>query len=284
MGRMDDRRRFDLDAYLRRIGHDGARDATLDTLAALQRAHVAALPFENLDPLLGIDVALDADALHAKLVRRRRGGWCYEHNLLFGGALRALGFEVADLAARVKWNVPPGVERPRTHMLLLVTVDGERHVADAGFGGLTLTAPLALDRRGAQATPHGVFRLLADARGGHELQAELRPSDWRALYAFDLQPQRLADYEMANWYLGRHPQSIFVRSLMAARVLPTGRHSLLDDRLTRHGADGAAEVRRLGTAGELREVLEGTFGIDLDGLAGVDALLERIAAGPRAGW
>jgi N-hydroxyarylamine O-acetyltransferase len=93
---------FDLDAYLRRIGHAGPCTVSFETLAALQRAHTAALPFENLDPLLGRPVALDAASLSAKLVEGRRGGWCYEHNLLLGHALRAIGFQVQDLAARVR--------------------------------------------------------------------------------------------------------------------------------------------------------------------------------------
>ena len=267
---------FDLPAYLARIGHAAPRDATLATLAALHRAHVAAIPFENLDPLLGVPVALDIGALQAKLVRRRRGGWCYEHNLLFGHALRALGFGVRDLAARVLWNVPEGTDRSRTHMLLLVDVDGARHVVDAGFGGLTLTGPLALDRTGPQATPHGAFRLLASAEG-YELQADVAGA-WRPLYAFHPQAQRLADYEMANWYLCHHPGSIFRHSLMAARAGASGRDALFNDRLTHHGADGRTVVRIPGTGAALREVLEDTFGIDLDGLQGIDAVLARLTA------
>ena len=265
---------FDLDAYLRRIGHAGPCTVSFETLAALQRAHTAALPFENLDPLLGRPVALDAASLSAKLVESCRGGWCYEHNLLLGHALRAIGFQVQDLAARVRWNVPAGVVRPRTHMLLLVSVASERHLVDAGFGGLTLTAPLRLDRRSPQTTPHGTFRLPLSS-GGYELQAAVA-GDWRALYAFDLQPQQAADFEMASWYLCHHPASIFRRSLMAARVLPSGRHTLLDDRLTHHRADGEAQVRRLGSPGELRAVLESVFAIDLAGLSGLDAVLDRL--------
>lgn len=267
---------FDLPAYLARIAYTGPRDATLSTLAAIHRAHVAAIPFENLDPLLGVPVALDLDALQRKLVRRRRGGWCYEHNLLFGAALRGLGFPVRDLAARVLWNVPEGTHRSRTHMLLLVDVDSARHIVDAGFGGLTLSGPLALDRDGPQATPHGAFRLLALAEG-YELQADVAGA-WRPLYAFDLQAQRPADYAMANWYLCNHPESIFRHALMVARAGASGRDALFNDRLTHHDLDRRTVVRTLGTGAALRGVLEDTFGIDLDGLPGVDAVLGRLTA------
>jgi N-hydroxyarylamine O-acetyltransferase len=97
--------------------------------------------------------------------------------------------------------VPAGGLRLRTHMLLRVSVATERHLVDAGFGGLTCTAPLRLDRRSPQVTPHGTFRLPL-ASGGYEPQAAVA-GDWRALYAFDLQPQQAAGFEMASWYLCR---------------------------------------------------------------------------------
>lgn len=265
---------FDLDAYLRRIGHAGARDASLGTLAAVHAAHAAAIAFENLDPWLGVPVALDDVALQAKLVRRRRGGYCYEHNGLLASALRALGFDVRPLAARVRWNVPDGIQRPRTHMLLAVTVAEGRHVVDAGFGRLTLTGPLRLDRRMPQATPHGRFRLRRAAEG-YELEADVG-GDWRPLYGFDLQRQEPGDYALASWYLCHHPESVFRSTLMAARVAPDGRHALLDDRLSFHPLDGPSRSRVLADRAEVRSALEGVFGLDLDGLPGLDARIERM--------
>ena len=101
---------FDLDAYLRRIGHAGPRSATFETLAALHQAHTAALPFENLDPLLGVPVALDIASLQRKLVQRLRGGWCHEHNLLFGRALRALRRGVLEETFGIDLDGLPGVD------------------------------------------------------------------------------------------------------------------------------------------------------------------------------
>ena len=114
---------IDLDAYCARIGYDGPREATLESLRALHNLHPQAIPFENLDPLLKRPVKLDAASLQAKLVEGGRGGYCFEHNSLFAHVLRALGFKVQEATARVRWSVPPGVKTPslgeRERVLLL---------------------------------------------------------------------------------------------------------------------------------------------------------------------
>jgi N-hydroxyarylamine O-acetyltransferase len=265
----------ELDAYLARIGHRDTPAPDLATLAALQFAHATAIPFENLDPWLGREVALDLDALQRKLVAGGRGGFCYEHNLLLGAALRAIGYRVTDLAARVRWNVAPGVVRARTHMLLRVDLDGVAWLVDAGFGGRTLTAPLRLAERGAQQTPHGRFRL-CERDGTHLLEVEGTDA-WHAVYAFDLQAQLLADYELTSWYLCRHPESVFRLALVAARPVADGRWTLRDRTLTFHANDGRSETTLLADTVALRTALADRFGIRLAGLAELDA---RLAALP----
>src|SRR5690606_2958476 len=145
---------IDLDAYMARIGYDGPRTPTLETLRALHRLHPAAIAFENLDPLLGRPVPIDRVSLENKLVHAGRGGYCFEHNLLFSHVLRALGYRINEHAARVVWNRPEGVRAQRSHLLLVVDIDGTRYLADVGFGGNVLTAPLLLDKAGPQQTPH----------------------------------------------------------------------------------------------------------------------------------
>jgi len=169
---------FDLDAYLERIGYTGPRTATLETLEALHALHPAAIPFENLNPLLGWPVALDVESLQAKLVAGGRGGWCYEHNTLFRHALDALGFSVTSLGARVLWNTPPGSPvGARHHMLLLVDLGGTLYIADVGFGGNVLTAPLRLEPHILQPTPHELHRL-SPLDDGFILEASLN-GEWR---------------------------------------------------------------------------------------------------------
>ncbi|MDP3669149.1 MAG: arylamine N-acetyltransferase [Telluria sp.] len=266
--------RTDLDTYLQRIGHTGPCTTTLETLTAIHHAHACSIPFENLAPWLGVPVHLDPTAVRAKLVHSRRGGFCYEHNALLGAALRALGFSVTDLAARVLWNMPPEMIRPRTHMLLVVDLGAHQYVVDAGFGGMTLTAPLRLDLSTPQATPHGPFRLQPTPID-RVLQAEVA-GEWKPVYRFDLQPQQRSDYEMASWYLCNHPDSMFRQLLVAARPGPLGRHVLRDRQLTLHRLDGSNETRTLTTSAELREALQDIFGIDLSAVTGLEERFARL--------
>lgn len=261
----------DLDAYLQRIGHTGACTPTLETLTAVHQAHASAIAFENLDPWLGVPLHLDPARLQRKLVRDRRGGYCYEHNLLLGGALRSLGFSATNLAARVLWNVPAETVRPRTHMLLVVDLEGERFVVDAGFGGMTLTAPLRLALTTPQPTPHGRFRLQR-TNDAWVMQADVGGA-WNGLYAFDLQPQVLSDYEMASWYLCHHPDSMFRQTLMAGRPVAAGRYVMRDRQLTLHKLDGGTDTRALASVAEIRQALQDIFGLDLSTLPGLDEKL-----------
>ena len=251
---------IDLDAYFARIRHDGPRSPTLETLAAIHRAHPAAIPFENLDPFLGRPVLLDPASLEAKLVRGRRGGYCYEQNLLLMHVLTALGFEVGGLAARVLWNRPPGARTPRTHMLLRVEIEGRTWLADVGFGGLTQTAPLLLEPGRVQETPHEPFRIV-EADGTFLAQAGIA-GEWRSLYRFDLSEHDEGDYAIASYYLSTSPDSRFVAGLMAARALPGRRLALAGNRFSEHGA-GGTKRRDIATAGELADLLEQEFGIAL---------------------
>ena len=269
-------RAIDLDAYLQRIGYTGRRAATLATLAEVHFRHPQAIAFENLDPLLKRPVRLDVDSLEQKLLRDGRGGWCFEHNLLLKDALESLGFQVTGLAARVMWNLPEDRITRRSHMLLRIDdIDGATYIADVGFGGPTLTAPLRLSPGVEQATPHEVFRLL-EAQGAFVLQALIRDT-WKPLYRFDLQPQLIQDYEVTNWYLANHPESTFVNNLLVAKVTPESRIGLLNHSLSIHHRHGDSERITLSSPSELRQTLEHTFEIRLPEDPGIDELLTRLA-------
>jgi N-hydroxyarylamine O-acetyltransferase len=264
-----------LDAYLARIGYAGPRTATFETLVALHSLHPAAIPFENLNALLGVPVSLDVDSLQAKLVTGGRGGWCFENNLLFRDALEALGFSVTGLGARVLWNAAP--DRPpnaRSHMLLLVELDGVRYIADVGFGGTTLTAPLRVEPHTVQATPHEPHRLLP-LENGFILEAALR-GEWKPLYRFTLEPQFMADYEVSNWYLCQHPSSFLRQTLISSRVKPEGRYALSNNSLAIHSRNGT-EKHLLTDAGALRSCLELDLGLQLPESPELTAMLERVS-------
>lgn len=265
---------IDLEAYCRRIGYHHEHTPTLATLRELHLRHTATIPFENLTPWLGEDVRLDATTLQHKIVAAGRGGYCYEQNLLFLHMLEAMGFEVRGLAARVQWNAPPGTVRARTHMLLLVDVAGSRYIADVGFGGMTPTEPLRLETEVVQATSHEPFRLRWRDEA-YALQAEVA-GEWIELYSFDLQAQLLPDYELANWYVSRHPASHFVSDLVVARPADDGRHALHDNRYSFYPHDGAPRRHALTSMAELREALETVFGIRLPAHPGLKARLQVV--------
>jgi N-hydroxyarylamine O-acetyltransferase len=262
----------DVDAYFSRIGYAGAREPTLAVLQAIVLAHATAIPFENLDVLLKRPIRLDPPSLYRKLVHGRRGGYCFEHNLLLLELLRRLGFRAYGLAARVQWGRPPGAVGPRIHMLLHVDLVEGSHIADVGFGGLTPTAPLALTAADDQPTPHETFRLVAI---GSEFDLEARLGDrWGSLYRFSPQQQFVADYEVANWFTSTHPQSLFVNHVIASRPGPKRRYTLFNNRSVIRHLNGPSERHTLRGAAEFADVLGRDFGIALPGSGDVTAIAE----------
>jgi N-hydroxyarylamine O-acetyltransferase len=193
---------FDLDAYLDRIGlHERPG------LAAMHRAHVSSIPFENLDPYRGRAVSLELGDLQRKLVAERRGGYCFEQNLLFKAALEELGAEVEPILARVGDR---GTERSRTHLLLRVHLDGEVWHADVGFGRGTLLEPIPFGP-GEEYVQHGWrFRVIAD--GPELVLRTVHEGEWVDGYSFVPEPVPLIDIETSNWYTATHPRSPFVSS------------------------------------------------------------------------
>ncbi|MDF3147953.1 MULTISPECIES: arylamine N-acetyltransferase [unclassified Streptomyces] len=268
---MSDTMRFDLDAYLRRIGWEGERRADAATLRGVHLAHMRAIPFENLDALRRTAPSLDPADLMAKLVHSRRGGYCYEHNTLFACALEALGLTVTRLAARVVVGADRIESRPRTHMALLVEAPGDPqpYLADVGFGAIgALLEPVPLtagvefrdaERRHRLAhAPHdGPLELWL-------LQAHDRAKDdWADQYAFTLEPFEKPDFEVINWHIGTNPRSPFTQRVYVQSVTAE-RHLLLNGRLlTDTRVDGTAVEREVTEEAEARRLLEEEFGIDV---------------------
>jgi N-hydroxyarylamine O-acetyltransferase len=252
---------FRLDNYLARIGYRGAAAANLDTLKALQTAHLEAIPFEALDPLLRRPVKLDLVSLQAKLIEGHRGGYCYEHNLLFRAALAAIGFEVTGLAGRVRWMSPPDSPLgPKTHMLLKVDLAEGAFLADVGFGACLLDAPLQLKTDIEQTTALGTYRL-SESGGQLWLDAK-RQGGWRTMYVFDLQPQIQADYELGNWFTSTNPTIPLTTRLIMERLSPGQRHRLVDRTLSTEARDGVVVAERtLASATELGDALHDVFKI-----------------------
>jgi arylamine N-acetyltransferase len=255
---------LDLDGYFERIDYHGAVEPTFGVLQDLITAHTQTIPFENLDPLLGVPIEdLSPEALTDKLVRRRRGGYCYEHNGLMGYVLEELGFGVRRFGARVVWTVAAGAPVPsQTHTLLAVTLPGgqQPHLVDVGFGGQTPTSPIRLETGGVQQTTHEPYRL-QDRRDGLVLQALIR-GDWQSLYEFATRTAPPIDLKVGSWYVSTHPSSHFVTSLMACLVTADGRCNLSGRNLAIHRG-GATEKVRLDDASAVVDTLIDRFGINV---------------------
>ena len=267
---------IDLAAYFDRIGYAGPAQPTVQTLHALVAAHNGSIPFENLDPLMGIPVAdLGPAGLTDKLVRRRRGGYCYEQNGLMGYVLAELGFGVERLAGRVVWMNPDPALPAQTHQVLSVTVPGVdgRFLVDVGFGGQTLTSPIRLEAGPIQPTRHEPYRL-REHREGYLLEVQIR-GDWQPLYMFSTRPQPRIDLEVGSWYVSTYPNSVFVVGLTAALVTDDARWNLRGRNLAIH-RDGDTERIRFDTAAQVLDALTDRFGIDLTDLGDRDDLEARV--------
>jgi N-hydroxyarylamine O-acetyltransferase len=250
---------IDLERYFARIGYAGPRTPTLATLHAIAHAHVAAIPFENLDVLLGRRIDLALAAVQRKLVDDRRGGYCFEQNSLLLAVLTELGFDARPVSARVRYGRPRDYTPARTHLFVRVELD-ESWLADVGVGGMSPTAALRLATEEPQATPHEPRRLIRD--GGVLYHQVLLGDTWQDVYDTTLEEMPPIDREVANWYTSAHPGSHFKARLSVARALPDGgRLTVLNRELTVRQRDGRAEHRVMTSPDELLDVLAESFGL-----------------------
>ncbi|BAJ27501.1 MULTISPECIES: arylamine N-acetyltransferase [Kitasatospora] len=268
---------LDLGRYLERIAAPGADAlagpvADAATLRRLHRAHRLAVPFENLDLVRGLGVSLALPDIEAKLVGARRGGYCYEQNLLFAAVLLRLGYRVSGLMGRTLLG--SAVPRPRTHMLLRVGLgagpdgagpDGGEWLADVGCGSLGPLEPLPLDPGRTVDQDGWTYRIAGTGGPGGELALQIRRGDsWFGLYSFTLQAHHLVDYRVANHFSAGHPDSVFVRDVLVQLPGAAARIALRGRNLVEDLPDGRTVQRELADAGAVRAVLAERFGLEVD--------------------
>lgn len=266
--------RVDLTAYFDRIGLTLPQQANGDALRAIQRHHVATIPFENLDVLLGREISLDLTDLEEKLVRRRRGGYCYEHNSLLADLLEQLGYDVQPLVGRVN----PSRPGPRSHMLLRVHDGHDSWLVDVGLGmDAQPVEPIPFDAAGRVELAGWRYRIVAGSfSGARRLQVE-RHDRWQTLYEFTEEPHHAIDYEMYNYNASTSPDSPFVRRLVVQTNHGTLRRRLTANGLSSHRAPFGSDPQVHAVAGgRLGEMLTSTFGIGLDS-CDVEALVGHLA-------
>lgn len=269
----------DLSAYLARIDHTRPVTPTLDTLNSVVAAHLRHIPFENIDPLMGVPVEhLDATSLQDKLVDRRRGGYCYEQNGLMRHVLHTIGFDVDLLAGRVVWGREPGGPPPaETHQLLAVRIpdDPQTYLVDVGFGGQTPSTALRFVLDEEQRTDLEPFRVTAGEHGFLSMESFVG-GEWRPIYLFTTNPRADIDSVVGSWYVSTHPGHPFGTGLSASIIDDGERWNLRGRNLTVHHVDGPSDKRIFDTAAEVLDLLIERYGIDHAGITGLEARVAEV--------
>lgn len=265
-------RDLDLESYLHRVGHEGSLAPEESTLRRLHRAHLAAFPFENLDVILGRGVEVGLTDIQTKLVYRRRGGYCYEQNLLFAAVLQRIGYQVMRVLART--GDPLEQPRPRSHLVLVVGAGKRRWLADVGFGS-GLLEPIELTESGSVSQGDWTYQLHRGPDDAWRLR-ELRHSSWETLYTFEEERHYQVDVEVANHNTSTHPNSPFTKRPILAHKSESRLHELIGRGLTISGRDRTIRTGSIADD-DYGAVLRDTFHISLadEDLAALIASLPR---------
>lgn len=258
---------MDLQQYFQRIGYEGFATCEPRTLRSIVLAHATSIPFECLDPLAGVAVSIENQAIFDKLVCRRRGGYCFEQNALLAAALRQVGFDVDELSARVWYNTPDGITPPRTHVFLAVTVDGKRWLADCGLGGSTPTGLMELDCIGDDQPLSGETRRIVRTHGRlvPTFMHQVRHGEaWTDVYEFTGETMPKIDQELANWWTSRHPDSKFRKNLIVAVLHRDGtRSTLVNKEFTHRRSAEILQRIEIRNREHLSDLLSERFGLEL---------------------
>lgn len=250
---------MDIARYLARIRYSGATNPSPDTLRQLHLAHLYSVPFENLDIHLGRKITCDEPKFLQKIIEQHRGGFCYELNGGFAALLRALGFQVTLLSARVA-REDGSASAEFDHLALRVDLE-EPWLADVGFGDSFLE-PLRLDTEKDQREETGRTYRIARVGDVRILQRKLEDGTWKSQYQFTLHPRQLQEFQARCVYQQTSPESHFTRQRICTLPTSEGRITLSDLKLI-ETTRGVRHERLLRDEEEWRRVLQESFGINL---------------------
>ena len=250
-----------LDAYFERIGWGETPRVDVETLHAVAAHHCDAIPFENLDVLMGRGIDLAPEAVAAKLITTKRGGYCLEQNQLLLDVLVALGFHARPVSGRVRWQRPRAFIPPRSHLFVLVDLGNSTWVVDVGVGSSSLGGAVLLEEGRIQATPHDARRFVReDGMWFHQISFD--DESWHDVVEFTGEAMPPIDREVANHWTSTHPASKFRQNLLVARTLTTGERVSLSNAEWTWRTNGAAPKRRVLTSrAELVDRLACDFGL-----------------------
>ena len=247
--------------YLARIGSTDCSN-NFDGLKTLQEHHMMAVPFENLDVVVGRDINLDPQSLYSKVVEKRRGGYCFELNLLYAVLLRQLGFHPKPVLGRV-WLRDPAELPPRNHLAHLVDIEGTTFVTDVGFGGMAARIPLDIHSSMKVADRDGFVRVIPIATSEYMVQRKVG-EDWANQYSFEDIPVSKDDIEIANFYMSKSPSSHFYNHRFVGLFTDTGRVGLFENGFTQRVGTELVSTEQIEDGEAWLSCLESRFGLDVD--------------------
>lgn len=250
---------YPIERYINRIGFDGELSVNLETLKRLHRKHVASIPFENLDVLLGKVISFDDDHLIEKILKNGRGGYCFEQNHLFARVLEHVGFKVTPMISRVRWQVAPEVATPLSHMVLKVECDEGAYLSDVGFGGLGLIEPIEITLERVQHERFEPRRLVE--RGNLLVHQVFLKDMWQDVYLFEDQRAPEIDLIVGNWFSCTHPDARFKRGIVISMANEEKRITLNNATLMTRVHGEAPVTQEIKSYPELLDVLKVEFGL-----------------------
>jgi N-hydroxyarylamine O-acetyltransferase len=228
------------ESYLARIGYVGSTKPSDTSLAQLHQSHMYKVPFENLDIQYGKALSLTLPDLVEKVVKNKRGGFCYEVNYLFANLLQAIGFQVSILSAKVyKEDGMPGQDYD--HMTLLV-VANESWLADVGFGGSSFISPLKFVENTLQCDVAGYYRITAISEADYLLYFSLDGTSFKALYEFSIIPRTIEEFHPQCLMKQQHPESHFVKNKICTLATIDGRKSIHNELFTIRNGETKEEL------------------------------------------
>jgi N-hydroxyarylamine O-acetyltransferase len=251
---------FNLNSYFERIDYRGSAEVSERALKDIHIAHTLNVPFENLDVFYRRPILLDGASLYKKIVKERRGGYCFEMNGIFSLVLQEMGFKVTNLLAKV--SVDGMHYTTKTHQAILVETGGNRWVADVGFGNDGIIAPLVLEENTEQKQFAHTYRIITHSTLGYVLQKKKEDS-YYPLYAFTLDECSPEDFLMSNHFTATFPESFFLKMRMCTMPTKDGRITLTDEHFKVVKENDVMETP-IANDSEFNTLLKEHFGLDLD--------------------
>lgn len=246
------------DAYLNDLKITAAMD--VDFLNQLQSKHIARYSFNSLAVVLGHDISLEIEAIFNKIVEKKRGGYCFEHNKLVLTVLKEIGFDVRLLMAKVIYN--RDIDVARTHRITLLNLQGDDYIVDAGFGHLGARYPVKLELGLEQDQGDAVYRIVKNSQEDYCYQL-LKDNEFFTLYTFNYYHYSEAECLPAHFYSHKSPEAAFVNNMVVCRKFYNDILSLRNDNFSRISNE-ATITTVISNPAQLHQILNDEFELNFD--------------------